>query len=300
MNSYVILSISMLCALSANIVKKHSIARFESKKIMRFLFNSVVTLACALSLLIISLTKGVPEISGFTLLLGILFGIITAIQFFFSLMAYERGPFSYTSVIISLSTIIPALSGYLIWDESIAAVQIIGMVLMLICFFLSVDFSGGEKKTSAVWFLYVFIAFLATGLIGVMQKWHQSSEHKSELDGFLITAFLTAFLFSTLGTAFTLMRSRKEGNEKFTGRDISAISIILMICCGICAAANNKMNLYLSGVMDSAVFFPVVNGGGMILSAVASLIIFKEKFGLQKWLGIIIGILAVILICNPF
>ncbi len=300
MNSYVILSVSMLCALFANVIKKRSAAGFKSKKIMRFFFNAAVTLACAASLFIISLFDGLTKISGFTLMLGILFGIITAIQFFFALLSYESGPFSYTSVIISLSTIIPALSGYLIWNESISFVQIIGMVLMLLCFLLSVDFSKSDKKTSAVWFLYVFIAFIATGFIGVMQKWHQSSEYKAELDGFLIIAFLTAFVFSAAGSFFALLKSKKEGKEKFSKQDVSPSALVLMILCGMCAAANNKFNLYLSGIMDSAIFFPVVNGGGMILSAITSLFMFKEKFTRQKWLGIAIGVIAVILLCNPF
>lgn len=300
MNSYVILSVSMLCALFANIIKKRSTLGFKSKKIMRFFFNAVVTLTCAITLFIISLFNGLPKISSFTLLLGIVFGIITAIQFIFSLMSYESGPFSYTSVIVSLSTIIPALSGYLIWGESIATVQIIGIILMLICFFFSVDFSGGDKKASPLWFVYVFITFFATGFIGVMQKWHQSSEYKAELDGFLIVAFLTAFVFSAGGTIISVFAKNDNNEEKFSKDDIALPCIAFMIICGICAAANNKMNLYLSGVIDSAIFFPVVNGGGMILSTVASIILFDEKFTKQKWLGILSGIVAVVLLCNPF
>lgn len=300
MNNYFILTISMFAALFANVIKKYSTQRFESKKIMRFFFNSVVTITCAVSLFIISLTNGFPEISVFTLLTGILFGFITAVQFFFSLMSYESGPFSYTSVIVSLSTIIPALSGSLIWGESIATVQIIGMALMLLCFLLSVDFSKSDKKTSPVWFLYVFITFISTGFIGVMQKWHQNSEYKAELDGFLIIAFTTAFVFSSLGTVISFLKAKTQKECGNAGKDITLLATLLMMCCGICAAANNKMNLFLSGAMDSATFFPVVNGGGMILSALASLVIFKEKLTTQKWIGIAIGVVAVILICNPF
>jgi len=300
MNNYLILAVSMFAALFASVIKKYSTESFESKKIMRFLFNSVVTLTCAASLFVISLTSGLPEISVFTFLTGILFGFITAVQFFFSLMAYESGPFSYTSVIVSLSTIIPVLSGSLIWGESIATVQIVGMALMLLCFVLSVDFSKSEKKTSPIWFLYVFITFAATGFIGVMQKWHQKSEYKAELDGFLIIAFMTAFVFSSIGTVVSLLKAKSKNECTNIKKDITLLATLLMVCCGICAAANNKMNLFLSGVMDSATFFPVVNGGGMILSALASLIIFKEKLTTQKWIGIAIAVVAVILICNPF
>lgn len=298
MNSYVILSVSMLAALGASIIKKFSTGRFNSKKEMRFLFNAVISLSCMLSLLVIS---GPPKISGFTVLLGVMFGAVTATQFVFTLLSYEIGPFSYTSVIVSLSTIIPALSGYFIWGEKIFTVQIFGIALMLLCFALSVDFKKTDKKASKKWFLYVFVTFAATGIIGVMQKWHQSTEYKDELDGFLIVAFLTAFLISAIGFFITSRQTLTNTEER---RDIlkflTPLTVALMILCGVCAAANNKMNLYLSGVMDSAIFFPVVNGGGMILSTIASLIIFKEKLGIQRYLGIAIGVVAVVLICNPF
>ena len=297
MNNYFLLVISMLCALTASVIKKHSTEKFESKKLMRFFFNAVVSLTCVISFLVLS---GIPKISGFTLMLGLLFGTVTAIQQIFVLMAYENGPFSYTSVIVSLSTIIPALSGYFIWGESIVTVQIIGMVLMLCCFALSVDFSKSEKKASLSWFLYVFIAFITTGLIGVMQKWHQSSEYKAELDGFLIIAFLFSFVFSAVGTLIIYRTERGKSEEKKPLRDITAIMLVFMAVCGICAAANNKMNLYLSGAMDSAIFFPIVNGGGMILSTLTSLLVFKEKFNVQKCIGIAIGVIAVVLLCNPF
>ena len=72
-----------------------------------------------------------------------------------------------------------------------------------------------------------------------------------------------------------------------------------MVLSGVFVAINNKFNLYLSGVLDAAVFFPIVNGGGLVLTSVASVILFREKLSKKQWIGVIIGILSVILICNP-
>ena len=297
MNKYILLIISIVCAVLANIVKKHSSTKFQSKTAMRFLFNSIVSLTCVICFLVVG---GAPEISGFTVMLGIIFGVTTVLQQFFSLLAYECGPFAYTAVIVSMSTIIPALSGCIFWGEDISTVQIVGMVLMLLCFILSVDFSSRGKKTSPLWFICVLITFVATGLIGVMQKIHQTSPYKTELNGFLITAFLCSFLISALITSVITARFSKEKREALKSKDITAYAFVLMIICGICAAANNKLNLHLSGVMDSAIFFPVVNVGGMLLSALSSFLLFKERLSLQKWLGIFVGIVAVVLLCNPF
>ena len=60
------------------------------------------------------------------------------------------------------------------------------------------------------------------------------------------------------------------------------------------------MNIYLSGVLDSAMFFPTVNGVGLILSTVSALVIFKEKIQPLKWVGIVVGLVSVVLLCNPF
>jgi multidrug transporter EmrE-like cation transporter len=73
-----------------------------------------------------------------------------------------------------------------------------------------------------------------------------------------------------------------------------------MILMGIAAAINNKLNLDLSGRLPSAVFFPVVNGGALVLSSLAAVLIFREKLSVKRWIGVAIGTVSVILLCNPF
>ena len=73
--------------------------------------------------------------------------------------------------------------------------------------------------------------------------------------------------------------------------------IFLMLISGVCVAVNNKLNLYLSGVIDSVIFFPVVNGGGLVLTTLASLLIFKERLRAKQWIGILFGIASVLCLC---
>ena len=54
---------------------------------------------------------------------------------------------------------------------------------------------------------------------------------------------------------------------------------------------------YLSGVIDSVIFFPVVNGGGLVLTTLASLLIFKERLRGKQWIGILLGIASVLCLC---
>jgi len=299
MYNVIMLIISMTACLMSGILKKHSSGLFKNKQLMCYFFNASVSLVSAISLFIMS---GIGHISLFTLLLGISFGVTTALQQLFTLKAYQTGPFAYTTVITSLSTIIPTFSGYFIWGEEIALVQIFGILLMLICIILSVSGSPNTKshsKSSAKWLVNTAIAFVCGGLIGVMQKFHQSSEYKSEIGGFLIIAFAISFAYSAISFLITASGQNLD-KRQFVATELKYYMIIIMLLCGIGDALNNKINLYLSGVIDSAIFFPVVNGGNLILSAISSIIIFKEKLSMKKWTGIIIGIVAVILLCNPF
>ena len=76
--------------------------------------------------------------------------------------------------------------------------------------------------------------------------------------------------------------------------------VVVMVLSGICIAVNHKLNLYLSGAMDSAVFFPIVNGGGLVLTTLSAVLFFKERLSKKQWLGIFCGIASVVFLCNPF
>ncbi|MBP3323400.1 MAG: EamA family transporter [Clostridia bacterium] len=294
MNDTILLIISMAACLSGAVLKKVLSDKYESGNFVNHVYNAVVSFVSALCLLAVS---SINTVSVFTVLLGLAFGLVTALQSIMFLKALEHGPFSYTSVIMSLSTIIPALSGAIFWQEVIAPVQYVGIALMMACFVLSVDTKGEKKKATAKWIIYSAIAFVCTGAIGVMQKLHQSSEYKMELDVFLVIAFSFSFVYS-LVNIFILKDKRQTKSEKPSV--LTLLPIILMVVSGIAVAANNKLNLYLSGVMDSAVFFPIVNGGHLVLTTISALLFFKEKLTAKQWVGMILGIVAVVLLCNPF
>lgn len=281
---------------------KYFTDHFSGKAAVRYVYNAVTALVAAV---ILFLWGGFGRVSVFTILLGTVFGIVTAIQQITNLKALETGPWAYTSVISSLSTLIPALSGVLIWKEQIGALQIVGMIFMVACLILSIDTKNDseKRKTTFKWLIFCAILFLCTGAIGVMQKWHQHSAFASELNAFLIIAFAISFLYSSV---MALILKKKEASVP--GQSDSPVSgrarwlsfscpTLLMVVGGGCVALNNKLNLYLSGVMDSAIFFPLVNGGGLMLTTLSAFLIFRERLTHRQWIGLGAGIIAVLLLC---
>lgn len=287
---------SLVCVVVLNFITK----TYENSTAARHIFNMITSIVAAITIFAMS---GNLKASSFTVILAIVFGLTTAIQRVTHLQALEMGPFSYTSVIVSLSMLIPTLSGAVIWGEQIYAIQIVGIVLMVGCLILSVDFKDEEKKSSLKWLFFCLLAFIGCGAIGVMQKWHQNTAYKAELNQFLVIAFITSAIFSGISTVIAKKSEKGQPIETAAPQKkklLTATPIIIMIVCGICIGVNNVLNLFLSGAMDSAVFFPIVNGGGLILTTLSALILFREKLSKRRWIGILLGIIAVILLCNPF
>lgn len=333
MNRVTSLIVSMAANWTGGVAKKYFTNRFGGPAVTRHIYNAVGSLVCAAVFL---LWGGFGTASTFTLLLGVVFGIVTAVGSIASLKAIEIGPWAYTTVITSLSMLIPTLSGVLLWHEPIRVLQIFGMVLMVVCLILSVDTDADaeKRKASLRWLLFCAISFVCTGSIGVMQKWHQSSPFRGELNAFLTVAFVISFLYSAVSALLLLCGKRKAAGAEITtqqeaGKERAAsqreaeeneaprreaeesaasrrgaagnkakwIALFLMVTGGVCAALNNKLNLYLSGVMPSMIFFPLVNGGGLILTTLSAFLLFRERLSLRQWIGLAAGFLAVLLLC---
>ena len=292
MENGILLTVSLVAALGGSIFKKLYTNR-DSRLSGSFAYTAV---GCLVAAAVLFAWGGFGKASLFTVLLGVLFGAVTALQGVTNMAALQVGPLSYTTVIISFSTLISALSGVLFFEESIGLWQIIGMVMMLASFALANGGENGGKRANLRWLLLCIVAFLATGAIGVMQKIHQSSAFKEELNAFLVIAFAVSAFLS--GVVALLLRKKESGSEENRNdRGGMMLLIFLMLVSGVCVAANNKLNLYLSGVIDSVIFFPVVNGGGLVLTTLASLLIFKERLRGKQWIGILLGIASVLCLC---
>ncbi len=291
------LAFSMSASLVATITKQYVINRTRDAAFVGYWYNTLSSLTATVVLLIMN-KFSLPSL--FTIALGIVFGVVTALGQLSNIRALKLGPLSYTTVIASLSTMIPTLCGALIWGEQIVLVQWIGIFLMVGCFVLSVSSDKENKKTSMRWILFCGVLFLCSGGIGVMQKWHQNTVYKGELNAFLLIAFVFSTVYSAIGCICYARKAHKSSYEMFRTSGISRFVVILIIIGGVCIALNNKWNLYLSGIMDSAVFFPVVNGGGLVLTTLSAMVLFRERLSTKQWIGMLLGTVAVICLCNPF
>ena len=73
--------------------------------------------------------------------------------------------------------------------------------------------------------------------------------------------------------------------------------IVVALVCGVCTYTMNFLNLKLSGILPSQLFFPLINGSSIILNSLMSVLFFKEKISKKQLIGLCGGVISLIGIC---
>ena len=270
----------------SSIVLQNGLLNYITKKRLQtnsaiLSFNTVVYTVCILAFGAILLTG---TLSLYTAIFGLLFGVVTALANIYKLQALTKGPMHLTMLFTTSSMIIPAMSG-VFFGEGFSVAKLLVVLVLVVFLYLSFGKST-SGKTGGTWFLCSLLAFLFQGAIGILQKIHQSSVHKEESAGFLFIAFVC-------GAVFCLFQNK----GKFDRNLWSGQTIGIGLVCGGCTFAMNFINLKLSGILPSQLFFPFINGSAIVLSSLVSVLLFKEKLSRRQTIGLIGGILSLIAIC---
>ena len=245
------------------------------------LFNTVVYSVCVLMFGILLLKE---KLSLFTVLLGLLFGVVTALSNLFKMLSLSNGPMNITLLVTTSSMVIPTMSG-VFFGEAFSLAKLFVVVILIWFIYLSVSKSD-DTKIGRKWFLFCLLAFLFQGTVGVLQKIHQNSAHKTEVSGFLFVAFICAIVFC-------FIRNRGFNQEIKLGKK----TVLIGLVCGGCSFGMNYINLILSGLLPSQLFFPLVNGSAIVISSLMSVILFKERLSKRQTIGLVGGIVSLIAIC---
>jgi drug/metabolite transporter (DMT)-like permease len=206
----------------------------------------------------------------------------------------ETGPLSYTSLFYSLGLIVPVIFGLLFWGEKMGMLQVIGLLLLLITIYLgsgSKSPTSPEKGMNLRWLVFTLVAFLGNGFLMTITKAHQVLLPGKQVMEFLFICFSTATVSSFL-LAIIMLLLKKQDTHHLKDRNF----VLVVIGTGITTAVGNMIMFILAGRMDGVVLYPVVCGGVVVLSSIASLILFKEKLAGKGFAGLAIGMAALVML----
>ena len=227
-----------------------------------------------------------PELIPYVILFGAAFGTATVTSY----MSIRKGSLSLTSLITSYSLVIPTIYGLVFLGDEAGAFFYVGLALLLVSLFvIGIKKSEGADKVkiTPVWVLFVSLAFLGNGLCSTFQTAQQKAfmgQYKSEL---MIMA-LGAVSVCLFVLAFVMERDKLAHTAK----------TCLPYCLGY-GILNGAVNLFVmmltgGGELDTSIIFPTISAGGIIMTGLVALFIYKEKLSKLQYAGLILGTLAVV------
>ena len=105
----------------------------------------------------------------------------------------------------------------------------------------------------------------------------------------LSASLISAMLFFMFGAILNTAR-------KYPIPKLCKESIVFILSSGIAGCIYIRLNISLSAVIPSAIFFPVSNGALVLISTAAGYAFFKEKLKLVQILGMILGLISIAVI----
>lgn len=287
---YVLLAVSIILAVCKSSFYNAYAKKNKSSLDTTFRFNAF-SYGVAAGIACIGMLICQETISVITVVCAFFYAMIVLGLQTVSITAMSVGTMSVTAICVMYGMIIPSVAGPVFWQEPIGFLQIPGIILMI----LSLWFLRGEASTTGCkmtkkWVLLALFAFIFSGMAGVMEKIHQSTQGKDEKMTFVFIACLFMFVFSLI--AGRVVRKKQKDIPK------SKIPIIAILS-GIVIGFYSSVNLILAGKLNSMIYYPIANGGAMILTVVVSSVLFRERFYKAKIVGVVLGLLGILCLSIP-
>ncbi|MBE6940872.1 MAG: hypothetical protein E7455_01095 [Ruminococcaceae bacterium] len=245
-------------------------------------FRSQIILFLTAGLLVALMSIGqIQSVSMITVIYGLIYGLLLVASQWMLTLSLKEGNTSLCSTVYALGFIIPTLSGAIIWDERFTVINGIGLAIAIVVVLWSAGKKTDTKGNRSAVPVYIYIAMIASGGLGLMQKIQQSSQFANEKTAF----FLIAFAFGSLCSLIAYLCCGKHTSI----HGIEAMPIVT----GLCFGGSNVCNTILAGRLPSAIFFPVQNISTILLSTLLGMLLFKEKMTRRSIVILVLGIFVI-------
>ncbi len=226
--------------------------------------------------------------------LTLLFGVLNALVLFgyntSLIKAGATGSYAFMNVSMLFGGIlVPLVYSVLFLDAELTLWQMIAIPMMLVSFVLMNLKEMNLKGSRFIYFVYCGILFLCNGLYGTLLKM-QSVYHDEQKNVMVIITF------AIMGVIALIQLALKEKGNTFRAFRMNRRAMIPLAACLLSAALAINMLVLMIPLVDAPTLYTVENGGVLVVSALYSFLIFKEKPGLMKVLGILLATVSITLL----
>ena len=261
---------------------------------------------CAVISLMLLPTLFNGGITATTVFYAALLGSFSLIYQILYVIALSMGRMTLTVIINSFSMLIPMLVSIFFLGDEFTPLIGVGAALALASLCLTVvnkSKRGEERRNGGenmVWLILTLLVFLTNGLASVSQKLYTTNINMDlpPLEGldivgeFICIAYLIAAVEAFVIFAVLAPKDKVKGIKLVSKRTV-------VIGCGVGAALGvfQCVNTFGISLIPGSIYYPAYNCGTSIVLAFIGAIMFKERFTVRQYIGIGIGVIAILLLC---
>jgi len=221
------------------------------------------------------------------LLYSLGFGLSFMGVFIFLHFALKCGPLSLTTLLLELSLVFTAIWGIIFWGTPLTVFTIVGLCLIALSLVFCI-IKKDEKKINFKWFLFALGSCACNAAASIIMKTEQVQFNN--LYGGQMMFF--AFVFIVIGIGIFILSLRKTIQVP----NLKNTWIFAFLAGFVDLLLNIFVILLAKTTLSTAIIYPGIAIGTIVLNIIYSLIFNKEKLSILQIIGIVIGVAAIVLL----
>ena len=226
------------------------------------------------------------------ILISAISGISTAFFVVSWLLAVRKSAYMMLDVFLMLGTLVPIITGYLIYSEPIAIRQILGLALLLVAVLPMCSYNNTVKEKLSIGSVLLLIGCgFANGIASASQKLFVNVFPETPIS---IFNFYTYVFASIVLSLFFVFASGKE-QVKFNGNASKRACVFICIM-AMALSLHSYFSTMAASHLDSMRLYPLSQGASLIISTLMASLFFKEKLSSKAVIGIATAFIALLVI----
>lgn len=246
-----------------------------------FFFNSLLGIITAVIFFCINGFK-----LEFTVYSFVMAGLMSALVMSYNIIGFrllKSGTMAmYTLFLMTGGMVLPYIWGLLFLNERFSILRTGGLIVILAGVVLS-NF-GGERINLKQIAMCVAV-FVLNGFVSIVSKMHQSQTTFDSVNAaeFIILGGIFKFLLA--GILFLVFK-KKDNSE--SGDNSLKKAVIIITSSAFISGVSYMLQLLGAKTLPATVLYPFITGGSIVFSALAGVILFKEKLSAKLIISVIL------------
>lgn len=219
------------------------------------------------------------------------FALCYGLATFGSKVALKHGPMALGTLFGACSLLIPTFLGILVLgDPMLPPQRIVGLVVL----FASIAIANLKKEDQRItlfWLIFVILSVTGNGFCAFTQASQVKFQEGRYGNEFMITAL--AFVAIALGIAAFSGRSKEIIKAQTTEKRLWIYAILSGLANGF---TNQMVMLLVANRMPQSIIQPTVSAGGLVLTLLAAVLLYKEKQSKAKYVAFALGAVSLVLL----